>query len=225
MANKMINQIKYIALLITTLSCMTIPIENYELNHREYDKISINKTAKILIFEDLRKGENKDDSILAMIPLVFSAGAKLNFPEADTLSVNSPIKYYIADIIKKELANQYQLKKIFISENISDNEDFNIFGKINTYTCNRYSTTYGLGLFGVFTWYFGAPIFKTECILNLEIIIKNKSGGVIFNNSYLENETNYIGLYYNLTTSSKIHPMLMKKVMYKINLDLKSILR
>ncbi|MCW7490948.1 hypothetical protein [Leptospira meyeri] len=205
-------------------SCISIPTENYFLDKKNINTKAYNKTLKILIFDDLRNGENYDNSILSMIPFFMSAKATLNYPEADSFTIINPIKYYLADIIKKEFSNQFQFKKIYLTEDNSILDDFNISGKIFKYTCFRSTSTYGLGIFGALTWYFGAPIFKNECEVNIEITSKTKAGAVIFKKSYIENEVSYVGLYYNITSAAEIHPKLMKKLMKNILADFNDII-
>ncbi|TGM07018.1 hypothetical protein [Leptospira jelokensis] len=210
---------------LVLLSCISIPTENYVLEKQILNTKASTKTLKILIFDDLRSGENYDYTPLSLIPFFISAKATLNFPEADTFTIINPIKYYIADILKKELSNQYQFKKTYLSEDSSILEDFNLSGKIFKYTCYRSTSTYGLGAFGIITWYFGAPIFKNECEVNIEIISKNKAGSIILNKIYTENEVSYVGFYYNITSPAEVHPNLMKKLMKRILADFQEIIK
>ncbi|TGM60093.1 hypothetical protein EHQ94_00015 [Leptospira meyeri] len=221
-----ISKTKKIIITISLLtSCMTIPTQNYFVENKNNLKLNINKSLKIQLFQDFRKGENTDKTGLIFVPFLKSAGAELNFPEADRMSINSPIKYYIADILKLELENEYNFKNLYISDEKNNSADYVISGKINTFFCSRKFYTYWLGLFGPLTWYFGLPVMGNECNLNIDITLQNKSGKYLFSKIYVEESLIYSGLYYNLVDLSLVFPDITKKLMTKVLEDFRPFLK
>ncbi|TGM22823.1 hypothetical protein EHQ82_06720 [Leptospira selangorensis] len=221
-----ISKAKIILITISLLtSCMSIPTQNYFVEITNNPKTKINKSLKIQLFQDFRKGENSDKTGLFLIPFIKASGTELNFPEADRMSINSPIKYYIADILKLELENEYNFNNLYISDEKINNADFLISGKINTFFCSRKIYSYWLGFFGALTWYFGLPAMGDECNLNIEITLQNKSGKNLFSKIYIEESTTYSGLYYNLIELNKVYPEIMKKMMIKVLEDFRPILK
>lgn len=221
-----INKTKKIIITISLLtSCMSIPTQNYFLETKNNSKVKINKSLKIQLFQDFRNGENTDKTGLIFIPFIKASGAELNFPEADRMSINSPIKYYIADILKLELENEYSFHNLFISDEKINNADFVISGKINKFFCSRKIYSYWLGLVGPITWYFGLPVMGNECNLNIEITLQSRSGISLFSKIYVEESIIYSGLYYNLVELNKVYPDIMKKLMIRILEDFRPILK
>jgi hypothetical protein len=207
------------------VSCMSIPSTNYILDNKSSSKVTINKSLKIQIFQDLRRGENIDKTILLFVPFIKASGAELNFPEADRMSINSPIKYYFAEILKLELENEYYFSNLFISDELNNSAEYVISGKINTFFCSRKMYSYWLGFLGPLTWYFGLPAMANECNLNVEITLQNKSGETLLSKIYDEESIIYSGLYYNFVELNKVYPDVMKKLMNKVLMDIQPLIK
>jgi hypothetical protein len=204
----------------TIINCLTIPKNNYEIIYNN-DKLNFkNKSIIINIFKDSRKGENIDKSLMFIIPFFISGDVELNFPESDRISVNNPIKYFIADILKKEVENNFEFYSTQISES-SISADYFIQGEIKSFYCTRKVYAYGLSIYGILLWYFGAPAISHECDINIEVKLKDSSNNILYNKLYNEKNKIYSGLYYNMFDLNKVYNDVMKKMMDKIIIDLK----
>ncbi|WCL49694.1 hypothetical protein [Leptospira sp. GIMC2001] len=216
----MIKKLIYISFLILA-SCIAIPIRNYEIDKSVIKTNLFEKSIKILFFEDLRKGENINKTAYSFIPFFISGNFELNFPESDGISLNTPFKYYFADILKKELEGNYNFKSIMLTDDKSIITDYTIKGEISKFYCERKLYTYGLSFYGVLLWYLGVPAMANECEIELKLDLMDSNNLEILSKVYSDKKIVYSGLYYNINNLDRVYSHLLKNIMNVIKSDIK----
>ncbi|TGL19785.1 hypothetical protein EHQ47_16950 [Leptospira bourretii] len=216
-------KIKTIILLTLAFeSCRTIPIYKYEIEDSK-NKVNLsNKSLKILFLDDARVGVNIDNSILSLIPLFIYGKKELHFPEYDEISVNSPLKYFIADILEKEIGSKFSLKKILITDDKSIPTDFTIQGVLQKSFCERRFYTYGLSLYGVLLWYFGAPAMANECEIELKIAFLDSRNKEFFSKIYSTKQNMNVGIYTKYSNLNRNYSETIKFISKQIIEDINS---
>jgi hypothetical protein len=195
-------------------------MHKYEIENPK-NKIHLsNKSLKILFFEDLREGENVNKNLLAFVPFFISGRTELNFAEHDEISLNTPFKFFIANIFEKEINGSFSLEKITITNDPTLPTDFTIHGFINKSYCERRLYTYGLSIYGVFLWYFGLPAIANECDFEFRIVLTDSKKSELFSKNYREKKNIYAGLYYNHNNLNSIYNDILRNIMNEIKKDL-----
>ncbi|MGE8722237.1 hypothetical protein ACO2KH_12955 [Leptospira terpstrae] len=206
-------------------SCISMPMHKYEIENSTNKLNLSNKSLKILFFEDLRKGENVNKNLLAFIPFFISGRTELNFPEHDEISINTPFKFFIADIFENEISSMFSLKKLIVTNDSTLPTDYTIHGAINKSYCERRLYTYGLSMYGVLLWYLGVPAMAHECDFELKIFLVDSKKSALFSKTYQEKKTIYAGLYYNLNNLNRIYTDILRNIMKEIKTDLRANLK
>ncbi|MCG6142762.1 hypothetical protein [Leptospira mtsangambouensis] len=215
-----IKKLLLVALLFE--SCRSIPIYKYEVEDLKNKTNLSNKTLKILFLKDERKGENVNKSILSLVPLFISGTTELNFPEYDEISVNTPLEFFIADILEKEISSSYNFKKITITNDESLPTDYTIHGVLNKSYCERNIYTYGLSIYGVLLWYFGAPAMSNECEIDLKIFFNDSKNKQLFSKTYSKKQSLNVGFYTKFSNLNRIYGEIFKNISKEIMNDFSS---
>ena len=175
-------------------------------------------SIRVGILKDNRTGENVDKTFFAFIPLVIYGKISENFPEIrnrdkENFTFDTPLKYFIADTLKIEFLNRYKLKNIFISEIEDSKLDYSIESELNRFYCETRIYTYGLSVLGIYTWFFGIPMAKVECELNMKIKILDKISNSIFNKEYKLEENGWVGMFNSNKAKYEIPEKILKNLM------------
>ena len=189
------------------------------------------KTVAVLPFDDFRKDENSfAPMLLFFVPPMPFGWVDYNRPDAarNFLTVKE-LMFTPAEDLPKAAAVSLRRSNLFSDAYFTfggekDKADFVLYGTIKSTRYQGYMLSYGLSFFGVYLWYFGLPVGKSENTLEIELLLKKKNR-VVWEYTFNRSKSIWQWLYYRFGHDVLGYSELMQEAMNEAIVDLAAKLR
>lgn len=170
-------------------------------------------------FLDKRGNDNKDYTMLYIIPLVPYGIEKYNRPEAGGRFITQSAYQFrpsedFAKAMVMDLKASNMFEEVFYSEREHPKDvEFILEGTIISTNYEGKLISYCISFFASYLWFFGLPVGHSINEVNLDIrLVTAKEGKIIWQNSYDKQTSQVGGLYYNLYQYCKGYPKMIEEI-------------
>jgi len=162
----------------------------YDSNDYDFQPKLTDKKIVVLPFKDKRDGENKNNILMYMIPLMPFGPMDMSAPEGSQMHVNTGLwtNYKPAEDYAKALAEELDgtglFKESYFDYKAGD-ADYVIKGELLSTRYKGKLLTYGLSVYGPMLWFVGLPASTVTTELGVELSLVNATTDqVVFSRKY-----------------------------------------